>query len=115
MKYENQRPGKTPEFDGRANEARYFPAKEHDLVEALRVQYLKKRVERARQMATCPKCSGTFEKHPFKGFVLQRCESCEGIWLNKGDLAKMLRQQARGPLGILIGRCFSRGDKPVGS
>lgn len=116
MNNENKVPGETPEFDEGANERRYFAAKEHELVEALRIQYLKKcAVERARQMATCPKCSGQFEKYPFMGLVLERCESCDGIWLNKGELAGILRQQARGPLGVFLDRCFSKDDKPAGS
>jgi len=42
------------------------------------------------------------------GFELDRCETCEGIWLNKGELQGILRQQARGPLGVFLDRCFSK-------
>jgi Zn-finger nucleic acid-binding protein len=42
------------------------------------------------------------------GFILDRCENCQGIWLNKGELAGILRQQARGPLGVFLDRCFSK-------
>jgi Zn-finger nucleic acid-binding protein len=96
-------------FDERANEDGYFAAKEHELIEEMKFEFHK--VEAARreaQMASCPKCSGTFEKYEFMGFVLERCGNCEGIWLQKGELAGILRQQARGPLGIFLQRCFSK-------
>jgi Zn-finger nucleic acid-binding protein len=46
----------------------------------------------------------------FKGFALDRCASCEGIWLEKGQLAAILRQAARGPLGAFCDRCFAKGE-----
>ena len=44
------------------------------------------------------------------GFNLDRCEDCEGIWLNKGELAGILHQQARGPLGAFLDRCFAKHE-----
>ena len=111
MKSESTRARETAEFNERGNEDGYFAVKEHELVDALKVKYLEDRAtRRAIAMATCPKCFGKFEKYPFMGFNLDRCESCEGIWLNKGELAGILRQQARGPLGVLIDRCFAKSQ-----
>jgi Transcription factor zinc-finger len=99
------------EFDERANEDGYFAAKEHELIEEMKLEFHKSEAaRRAAQMATCPKCSGTFEKYEFMGFSLDRCGNCEGIWLKKGELAGILRQQARGPLGIFLDRCFSKSE-----
>jgi Zn-finger nucleic acid-binding protein len=96
-------------FDERANEGGYFAAKEHELIEGLKAEFQKDETgRREAQMASCPKCSGKFEKYRFMGFVLERCENCEGIWLKKGELAGILRQQARGPLGAFLDRCFSK-------
>ena len=109
MKNEADRSGE--KFDERANEVTYFAAKEHDLIDDMKAEFRK--VEAARleaQMATCPKCSGKFAKYKFMGFALDRCENCEGIWLNKGELAGILRQQARGPLGAFLERCFSKHE-----
>jgi hypothetical protein len=98
-------------FDERANEDGYFAAKEHELLEEMKLEFHKaEAARRAAQMATCPNCSGTFEKYEFMGFVLDRCGSCEGIWLKKGELDGILRQQARGPLGVFLDRCFSKGE-----
>jgi Zn-finger nucleic acid-binding protein len=109
MKNETERHGERPEFDEHANEESYFAVKEHELVEDMKTEF--RGVEAARrkaQMATCPKCSGQFAKYRFMGFELHRCETCEGIWLNKGELQGILRQQARGPLGVFLDRCFSK-------
>ena len=98
-------------FDERANEVTYFAAKEHELIDDMKAEFRK--VEAARletQMATCPKCSGKFAKYRFLGFVLDRCENCAGIWLNKGELAGILRQQALGPLGAFLERWFSKDE-----
>jgi len=72
----------------------------------MKAEYLKSRAARREtQMATCPKCLGKFQKYPRVGFVLDRCESCQGIWLNKGELEAILHQQAR---GVFLDRCFQR-------
>ena len=109
MKRETNRPGEKPQFDERANEDSYFAVKEHELVSDMKTEHRK--VEAARreaQMASCPKCSGKFAQYRFMGFDLERCEKCEGIWLNKGELAGILRQQARGPIGAFLDRCFAK-------
>ena len=111
MKGETNRPGETPKFDEHANEESYFAAKEHELVEDMKTEFREAETAlREAQMATCPKCSGKFAKYTVKGFVVERCESCEGIWLNKGELAGILRQQARGPLGVFLDRCFAKSE-----
>jgi Zn-finger nucleic acid-binding protein len=107
MKSETNRPEE--KFDERANEDSYFAAKEHELIDGMKAEF--QQVQAARreaQMMSCPKCSGKFAKYKLMGFVLDRCENCEGIWLNKGELAGILRQQARGPLGVFLDRCFSK-------
>lgn len=98
-----------PQFDERANEDSYFAVKEHELIENMKTAHQKVEAERRETlMATCPKCSGQFVKYTVKGLVVERCESCEGIWLNKGDLAEILRRQAMGPLGTFFERYFAK-------
>ncbi|MGH7782422.1 MAG: zf-TFIIB domain-containing protein [Candidatus Binatia bacterium] len=107
MKSETQRRGDAPQFDERANEDSYFATKEHELIEDMKSEYRKdETARRAAQMATCPKCSGKFAQYRFMEFDLERCENCQGIWLNKGELDSILRQQARGPLGAFLDRIF---------
>jgi hypothetical protein len=107
MKNESHRLGEP--FDERANEDGYFALKEHALMEQLKSEHQKaEAAERQVQMTTCPKCSGKLAKYNVKGWEVERCESCEGMWLKKGDLAEILRRQAGGPLGAFIERCFAK-------
>jgi len=107
MKSETDRPEER--FDERANEDSYFAAKEHEMIGEMKTEFHNtEAARREAQMMSCPKCSGKFAKYKYMGFVLERCENCEGIWLNKGELAGILRQQARGPLGVFFDRCFAK-------
>jgi TFIIB-like protein len=107
MKNESERLAEP--FDERANEDSYFAVQEHELIEQMKSEHQK--VEGAKRqalMATCPKCSGKLAKYPVKGFVVERCDNCEGMWLNKGELAEILRRQSGGPLGAFLERCFAK-------
>ena len=107
MKTETHRP--VEPFDAHAHEDSYFAVQEYELIEQMKSEHLKaEAIKRQALMTICPKCSGQFAKYTVKGFVVERCESCEGIWLNKGELAEILRRQAGGPLGAFIERCFSK-------
>ena len=111
MKNEKNLSVESLKFDERANEDDYFAVKEHELIEEMKLEFHKaEAAKRARRMATCPKCSGTFEKYEFMGLTLEQCGSCEGIWLNKGELAKILTQQARGPVSLFLDRCFAKRE-----
>jgi Zn-finger nucleic acid-binding protein len=114
MKNETNRPEE--KFDERANEDKYFAAKEHGLIDEMKTEFRNSEAARREErMMICPKCSGKFAKHRFMGFNLDRCESCEGIWLKKGELAGILRQQARGPLGAFLDRCFAKDESTIKS
>jgi len=99
------------QFDEHANEEGYFANKEHELIEGMRLELHKAQAARRElEMATCPKCAGKFQKYPFLDFVVNRCENCQGIWLNQGELKAILRQQARGPLARFLDRCFGKAE-----
>jgi Zn-finger nucleic acid-binding protein len=111
MENDKDRFGEKLKFNERANEDIYFAVKEHELIEGMKAEFQK--VEAARregQIVNCPKCSGKFEPYRFMEFVLDRCESCGGIWLKKGDLERILRRAARGSLGAFLDRCFSKNE-----
>jgi hypothetical protein len=106
MKSDNHR---AKSFDERANEDSYFALQEHDLIEQMKTRHQESEAaKRQARMAICPKCSGELAKRPFKGFVVERCQSCEGMWLNKGQFAEILRRQEGGPLGAFLKRCFAK-------
>ena len=107
MNSETNRPEE--KFDERANENGYFAVKEHELIEAMRAEFKMAEIaERAGRIVSCPKCSGKFARYEFMEFVLERCDSCAGIWLGNGELERILRSAARGPLGAFLDRCFAK-------
>jgi len=109
MKIEKDLFGETVRFDERANEDNYFAAKEYELIQGMKAEFQKIEAAR-RQIVNCPKCPGTLERYSFMGFVLDRCVSCEGIWLDKDELKGILRKAARGPLGAFLDRCFAKDE-----
>ena len=111
MDHEKDRFGEKVKFDERANEDGYFAVKEHELIEGMKADFQKiEAVKREGQIVNCPKCPGRLEKYGFMGFVLDRCDGCEGIWLGKDELKGILRKAARGPLGGFLDRCFSKSE-----
>jgi hypothetical protein len=112
MKDKQERAGEKTIFVERANEDFYFAAKERELIEGMKAEFQKAEAARREgQTVNCPKCPGRLEKYRFMGFVLDRCGSCEGIWLGKGELKGILKKASRGPLGAFLERCFAK-DEP---
>lgn len=118
MENDKDRSGEKLKYDERANEDRYFAVKEHELIEGMKAEFQKVELGRREgQIVNCPKCPGKLEGYKFMDFVLDRCENCEGVWLDKGELEGLLRKAARGPLGAFLDRCFAKDEtgKKAGS
>lgn len=49
----------------------------------------------------CPKCGGELKEKEFKNVKIDVCSSCEGIWLDKGELEILMG--SGGIKGILRG------------
>jgi Zn-finger nucleic acid-binding protein len=104
----------------RAKEDIYYAEKDRELIEKLKARL--KKVERPQgqdQQLGCPKCRGNLEGYVFMEFLLARCQSCGGDWLEKGELEGILKKISRGPLASLIDRLLSRReeithDQPTG-
>jgi Zn-finger nucleic acid-binding protein len=99
--------GETMKLVERAKEDIYFAQRDREILEKLRGE-LKKIEQPAKELA-CPKCGGTWENYSFQSFTLDRCRSCEGIWMDKGELESVLRRLARGPLGAWIDKLVGKG------
>ena len=41
----------------------------------------------------CPKCGGNLRPVLFRGITIDRCLSCEGVWLDAGELEKVAGKQ----------------------
>lgn len=72
-------------------EEEYFRRKEQELIEKMR----SKRAEEAERAKTealavhCPKCDGNLVELTYDGVQIDRCNKCNGIWLDAGELERL--------------------------
>lgn len=87
---------------GRALENEYFRRKERELVAKL-----KKKIEEENTRALqldCPKCDGKLMETEYEDIAIDVCDSCSGVWLDKGELARIVdRNEDSGWLSRLLG------------
>jgi uncharacterized protein len=57
--------------------------------------------ERALHLMKCPKCGMQLEEIAFGDVRIDKCFSCQGLWLDKGEL-ELIRQKEGGFLGRLL-------------
>ncbi|MCC7010959.1 MAG: zf-TFIIB domain-containing protein [Planctomycetes bacterium] len=38
----------------------------------------------------CPRCSTSLTEHDREGITVDRCQRCRGVWLDRGELEKLL-------------------------
>ena len=51
----------------------------------------------------CPKCSGRMGSYERSGIVVDQCQDCRGIFLDKGELERMVDTEGGGWSGM-VGR-----------
>lgn len=98
-------------FVERAEEDLYFAVKDRELIDEMKVELQKAEAARGKErILSCPKCAGQLDSYTYMEFVLDRCGSCGGIWLDKGELEGIVRRATRGPLGAFLDRCFAKTE-----
>jgi hypothetical protein len=51
----------------------------------------------------CPKCQGAMRTYVRGGIVVELCEDCRGIFLDKGELERLIDAEGGGWSGIVAG------------
>ena len=92
--------GETLKLKERAQEDIYFAEHDRDLIAKLKAN-LQKTGTTAIDLR-CPKCSGHLQGYTFEGFALDRCDTCGGVWMDRGELEGVVRKVSRGPIGEWI-------------
>lgn len=111
MESEKDRFGETMKLVERAREDIYFAEKDRELIEQLKAHLKAADKAEAGGALRCPKCHGELATYNFMEFALDRCKSCEGIWLDKGELEAVLKKVVRSPLGLYVERFISKGEE----
>jgi uncharacterized protein len=89
------------------NEEEYFARQEAErrrrVAAELQAQSIAEERESARALhfMKCPKCGMQLEEMAFRDVRVDKCFSCEGIWLDKGEL-QTLHTKETGFLGRML-------------
>jgi len=88
-------------------EEEYFRRKEQEAIEKLREQ---REAEQARSADLhCPKCEGTLAEITYEGVQVDRCDKCNGVWLDHGELERLTQhEESAGWLRRLLGSASQR-------
>ena len=72
-------------------EDEYFRRKERELIERLHAQRSEEERHGKEEGAVvhCPKCDGSLKEVTYEGVAIDRCEKCNGIWLDAGELERL--------------------------
>jgi Zn-finger nucleic acid-binding protein len=46
---------------------------------------------------TCPKCQGSMRSYERAGIVIDQCSDCRGVYLDRGELEKLIDAEAAQP------------------
>lgn len=75
----------------RALEEDYFRKKEQEAIEKLRQQ---READAARAAAlSCPKCDGKLAEMKVEDVLIDRCDKCNGVWLDAGELERLTTRE----------------------
>jgi ribosomal protein L37AE/L43A len=88
-------------------EEEYFRRREQEAIEKQREQ---REAEQALASARpCPKCDGRLAEVNYEGVQIDRCDKCNGVWLDHGELERLTQhEESAGWLRRLLGSA-SRG------
>jgi hypothetical protein len=90
------------------NEEEYFARQEAERLRKLaeerqaKIAADQRERERALHFMKCPKCGMQLEEISFGDVRVDKCFSCEGIWLDKGEL-ESIQTKEPGFMGRLLG------------
>jgi hypothetical protein len=78
-------------------EEEYFHRKEQEALEKTRQRIAAEESEPIKvSFMRCPKCSEKLEEHIFNDIKVDRCNSCQGVWLDPGELERLTSKESRG-------------------
>lgn len=79
----------------RALEEDYFRRRDKESLEKLREALREEARERGEDVVTmqCPRCDGRLHEAVFDDVRIDRCDKCQGVWLDAGELEQIIQQE----------------------
>jgi len=93
----------------RADEDRYFAEKDRSALEKIRAQQTSEQESAIRDLAKgrCPKCGDRLSAIDIDAVTIDKCGSCNGIWLEDGELEVLAKPEKEGWLGSFFRRALT--------
>ncbi len=84
-------------FDERRRglEEEYFRRKDRESLQRLREHLREGRDEGGAAAPTmqCPRCPGRLHEDTYDDVTIERCDTCQGVWLDAGELEHLISQE----------------------
>jgi ribosomal protein L37AE/L43A len=97
---------------GQGDEDRYFSQRDQELLEKLKQQQAASQEAAVRQQALmhCPKCGASLATVRHHDVTVEECPSCQGMWLDRGELEVLAQRENEGWLARFIRRNVLRQE-----
>jgi len=99
---EKDRLGAKLQEKGRAEEDRYFAQRDQEAIEKLKQSAAAEASKEA--LMRCPKCGTKLKTVDHHGVIVEECPSCQGLWLDRGELEMLAQRENEGWVGRFIRR-----------
>ena len=96
------------------NEDEYFARRDAELLQKQRSEQAKAAdlAERKTHAMRCPKCGGHLATRDHHGVQIDQCSDCHGLWLDDGELERLMKTTDPGLVGRFFGSLFDYRNKP---
>ena len=90
--------GTTLQKKERAEENQYFAQRDQELIAKLKEQHEAEHEDTVRELARarCPRCGDRLTIRTLQEVEIDECPSCQGMWLDKGELEALGHQKGSG-------------------
>ena len=88
----------------RALEEDYFKRKDRETLARLRESMREAAKARGEDVVAiaCPRCDGRLHEVVFDDVRIDRCDRCEGVWLDSGELEHIISQEKASGRGLSV-------------
>lgn len=93
----------------KAEEDRYFAQRDKELLEKLKQQQAESQAAEHALMR-CPKCGVKLNTVKHHEVTVEECPTCQGMWLDRGELEILAQRENEGWLSRLVRRGVLRQD-----